>query len=77
MMAKLWGYLAGFGALIVGVVGFFFYAKRQGAKDEQSAETAKSLEQAKGANAIDDKVRSMSDADLDARLRSVQRKNGV
>jgi hypothetical protein len=73
MMAKLYGYLLSALALIGGVVGFFFYAKRQGKKDEQAAETAKSLEQAKGANAIDDKVHSMSDADLDAKLRDVQR----
>ncbi len=77
MIDKLWGYLAGFGALIVGIVSFFFYAKRQGAKDEQNAEATQSLEQAKDASAIDDKVHSMSDADLDARLRSVQRKDGV
>ena len=64
--------LAWIGALIAGVVAFFFYAKRQGKEQEQAAELERSLKEAKEANEIDDKVHSMSDADLDKQLRSVR-----
>jgi hypothetical protein len=53
--------------------GFFLYAKRQGKKDEQAAETEKSLQQAKEANAIDSEVHNLSQSDLDARLRNSRR----
>jgi dihydroorotase-like cyclic amidohydrolase len=73
MMAKLYGYLLSALALLGGVVGFFFYAKRQGKKDEQAAEVKKSLEQAKEANAIDSEVHNLSQSELDERLRLARR----
>ena len=72
LLNKLWGYLVGLGAIALGLLGLFSYAKRQGKKGEQAVETERSLQQAKGANAIDDKVHSMSDAQLDEQLRSVR-----
>lgn len=73
MLSKLYGYLVGFLALAAGIFGLFTYAKRQGKKDEQAAETEKSLQQAKEANDTDTRVRNMSDSALDAKLRDVQR----
>jgi hypothetical protein len=73
MLAKLYGYLLTALAAIAGIVGFFFYAKRQGKKDEQAVEVKKSLEQAKEANAIDSEVHNLSQSELDERLRSSRR----
>jgi predicted negative regulator of RcsB-dependent stress response len=73
----IWSWLAGklalIGGAIVAVAGFFFYAKRQGKKDEQNAEAVKSLEQAKEANEIDTEVHNLSQSELDARLQSSRR----
>lgn len=73
MIAKLWSYLLTALTAIGAVAGFFFYAKRQGKKDEQAAEVKKSLEQAKDANAIDTEVHNLSQSELDARMRSSRR----
>lgn len=61
--------LAIVGGVLATVAGLFFYAKRQGKKEEQSAETAKALEQAKEASDVDARVRSMSDKKLDEELK--------
>ena len=73
MLTKLYGYLAGVGALIVAVLAAWGIAKRSGAKQEQAVETEKALEQSKESNEIDAKVRAMSQPDLDKRLRDAQR----
>ncbi len=70
MLSKIYGYLAGFGALVIAIFAAWGMAKRQGRKEEQAAETEKSLEQAKVANEIDAKVRNLSQPDLDKRLRN-------
>lgn len=59
--------------IVAAVAGFFFYAKRQGKKDEQAAQTEKALEQVKEANGIDTMVRNMSDSKLDEQLRTIRR----
>jgi len=71
-MTRIYAWLAGLGALIVGVLAALGMAKRAGKKEEQAAQTERALEQAKESNEIDTKVRSMSDAELDAKLRSVR-----
>jgi len=71
-LSKLWGYLIGIGTLAVGLLAVLGWARRSGVKAEQAVETERSLKEAKGANAIDDKVHSMSDAQLDEQLRSVR-----
>ena len=73
LLNKLWAYLAGFGALIAGILAAWGIAKRSGVKQEQAAETEKALEQAKEANAIDTEVHNLSQSDLDKRLRDSQR----
>ena len=73
MIAKLWAYLAGFGALIAGILAAWGIAKRSGVKQEQAAETEKALEQAKEASDVDARVRNMSDSELDEQLRSARR----
>jgi hypothetical protein len=69
LLSKLYAYLAGFGALILGVLAAWGIAKRSGVKQEQAVETERSLKESREANAIDDKVHSMSDAQLDEQLR--------
>ena len=72
-LSKLWGYLAGFGVLIVAVLAALGLAKRAGVKEERAAETEKALEQAKEASDVDARVRNMSDSELDEQLRSARR----
>jgi len=74
LLNKLWGYLAGLGAIVIAILAALGMAKRAGKKEEQAAETEKALEQAKEASDVDARVRNMSDSQLDERLRSVQRK---
>lgn len=73
MIAKLWSYVIGLGAILTAILGFFFYAKRQGKKEEQNVETERALKQAKEASVIDTRVRNMSDSQLDEQLRTVRR----
>ena len=73
MFSKLWGWLAGLGTLIAGVLGFAAYFKHQGKKDEQAADTERALQEAKDASEIDAKVRALSDDDIAKQLRDVQR----
>ena len=79
MLTKLYGYIAGLGAIIIAALAALGLAKRAGKKEEQAAETAKSLEQAKESNAIDTEVHNLSQSDLDDRLRLARRppSNGV
>lgn len=73
MLTKLYGYIAALGALVIAALAALGMAKRAGKKEEQAAETAKSLEQAKESNAIDTEVHNLSQSDLDARLRMARR----
>jgi hypothetical protein len=73
LLQKLWGYVIGLGAIALGLLGLFSYAKRQGKKDEQEVEVKKSLEQAKEANEIDSEVHNLSQSELDERLRLARR----
>ncbi len=73
MLSKLYGYLAGAGALIVAIIAALGMARRSGVKAEQAAETEKALEQAKESNVTDQSVRNLSQSDLDKRLRRDQR----
>ena len=70
---KLWAYLAGFGAIIAGILAAWGIAKRSGVKQEQAAETEKALEQAKESNEIIAKNRALSDDAARAKLRGDQR----
>ena len=70
LLSKLYAYLAGFGAIFIAILGAWGIAKRSGKKEEQAAETKRALEQSKGANEIDTRVRNMSAAELDERLRA-------
>lgn len=69
LLAKIAPYLGG---LIV-LLGALWGVKRSGVKQEQAAETAKALTQAKESNAINQDVRNLSDADLSKRLSRDQR----
>lgn len=73
MLSKLYGYLAGAGALILGILAALGMAKRAGRKEEQDAQRDKALEQSKESNEIDTKTRATSDTELDERLRRHQR----
>jgi hypothetical protein len=73
LLSKLWGYLAGAGALVIAILAALGMAKRAGKKEEQADETAKSLQQAKESNVIDQSVHNLSQSDLDKRLRVDQR----
>jgi hypothetical protein len=73
LLQKLWGYVVGLGAIVLGLLGLFAYAKRQGKKDEQAVETEKSLQQAKESNDIEAKNRALSDAAARNKLRGDQR----
>jgi hypothetical protein len=59
--------------IIVAIGGFFFYAKRQGKKEEQDVETERALQQAKESNDIEAQNRALSDAAARAKLRGDQR----
>jgi hypothetical protein len=72
-MSKIYEWLAGFAALVVGILAAWGIAKRSGVKEEQAAETEKSLQQSKESNAIDTEVHNLSQPDLDKRLRDSQR----
>jgi hypothetical protein len=72
LLSKIWGYLVGAGALVAAIFAAWGIAKRQGRKEEQAVETERSLKESREANAIDDKVHSMSDAELDRQLQSVR-----
>ncbi len=72
-LAAIWRYLL-IGLTAIGAfLGFFLYAKREGKKEEQAAETEKALEQAKESNEIIAKNRALSDTDARSKLRDVQR----
>ena len=73
LLNKLWGYLAGFCALVVGFLGFAAYFKHQGKKDEQAADTERALQQSKEANDISQANRNLSDAAARDKLRHDQR----
>lgn len=72
LLNKIWGWLAGLGALALALLAALGMAKRAGRKEEQAAETERSLKEAKEANEIDSAVHRMSDAELDERLRSAR-----
>ena len=72
-ISKLWGYLAGFGALVVAVLAAWGVARRSGVKAEQAAETERALKEAKESNEIIAKNRALSDADARSKLRGDQR----
>lgn len=59
--------------IIIAIGGFFFYAKRQGKKEEQSAQTEKALEQSKESNDLAQANRNLSDAAARDKLRGDQR----
>jgi len=73
ILQKLWGYLAGLGAIILGLLGLFAYAKRQGKKEEQAIDTERALQQAKESNDIAQANRNLSDDAARAKLRGDQR----
>ena len=73
LLSKVGGYLVGAIALIGGIFAAWTVAKRSGVKEQQAQETEKELQQAKGANEINQNVRNLSDADVDKRLRVDQR----
>ena len=69
MFTKLYGYIAGLGAVILAILGALGMARRSGVKAEQQKEIERSLQQAKESNEIDAKNRALSDADALAKLR--------
>ena len=73
LLSKLWAYLAGFGAILVGIFAALGMAKRAGVKQEQAAETEKALQQAKESNEIAQKNRTLTDAAARDKLRRDQR----
>ena len=70
---KLWAYLAGFGALVAGILAAWGIAKRSGVKEEQAVETERALQQSKEANEIIAKNRALSDDAARSKLRGDQR----
>ena len=74
MLSKLYGYLAGAGALIVAVLAALGLAKRSGVKQEQQKETDKALKDAKQASEIDSKVNQSSDSAIADELLKYTRK---
>jgi len=69
----IWGYVAAAGGIALAVLTALGMAKRSGVKQEQAAETERSLKESREANAIDDKVHSMSDSQLDEELRKARK----
>ena len=72
LLSKFGGWIAGIGAVLVALLAALGMAKRSGKKEEQAVETERSLKESREANEIDDKVHSMSDAELDEQLRMVR-----
>lgn len=73
MLAKIYGYLAAAGGLLVAILAALGLAKREGRKEAQTDELKKSLEQAKEASEIDSKVRDSSSADIANELQKYTR----
>jgi len=73
LLSKLWAYLAGFGAILVGILAAWGIAKRSGVKQEQAAETEKALQQSKESNEIAQENRNLIDAAARDKLRGDQR----